>query len=105
MVFSRRNDIKHNIPPQIMFYGDSFITRLKQWDDTYKGDDLPHQWDREILKNAKYVFLGGSIWRNVHLRVQGINVPQKQTQGNTWLQAIQDEYFDPTAVFFVCGGK
>ena len=106
-IYSRRRDIFKCDPPKIVFYGHSYVTRLFRWKNDYVSDTCPKVWDRPLLDSARYVYSGGSVWKNVHDRVQGIGVPQNQTQGDTW-QALLDDInkgYVPTHIFSMCGAN
>ena len=64
-------------------------------------------WDHTILDAARYVYSSGSVWKNVHLSVQGIDVPVNQTQENTWKSLIDDikKGYIPTNLFSNCGSN
>ena len=106
-IYSKRRDIDSCPPPRIVFYGHSFIKRLVDWEKNFTDDYCPMSWDHTILDVAKFVFSSGSTWKNVHSRVQGIDVPRSQTQGNTWKLLLEDmdKGYCPTHLFANCGSN
>ena len=48
-----------------------------------------------------HYYPGGSEWKNVHSRIQGIGTPPSQLQGDTWGMLMSDitKGYSPTHVF------
>ncbi len=42
---------------------------------------------------------------DIHQRVQGIGVPPKQTQGDTWSAVINESTYNPTHLYLICGSN
>ena len=102
---TRRRDIDKCPPPGILFYGASHVKRLKLWNEDFKSDRCPMWYDRKILNASRFVYSGGSKWSDVDTRVQGINVPSSQKQGNTWQQTLDDKTFIATEIYLICGSN
>ena len=105
---TRRNRIEEMLPPKIVFYGDSHIGRLLLWKLDLDHTQFVNDLEDKILRDSRFIYSGGSKWLNVHSRVQGIDVPSHQKQGNTWIRVINDienGYFDPEFLYISCSGN
>ena len=100
----RHRDIKHICPPRILFYGNSCVGRLCWWKEGTYGSSGPDELENIVLSESKFTYSGGAKWSDVHRRVNGLDLPMHQTQGDTW-SPIVEAGFDPLYVFMVVGSN
>ncbi len=84
-IWKRRRQIKNREMPTVLFYGDSQLTRFKNWIKNPNQVEGPTFLDRYVLQHKHFCAVGGSKFSTIHDRVQGINVPPTQPfRGNLW---------------------
>ncbi len=88
--YTRRANIDELKAPNVVYYGDSHIGRLQRWSQYVETNGTFWSLEKKVLSNSRYIYSGGSTWANVHKRVQGVDVPLHQRQGNT-LKKVMDE--------------
>ena len=106
--YKRRHGIEETHRPRIVFYGDSHIGRLLTWYLHTRGLGTADMLEKELLDNSKFIYSGGSRWDTVHNRVQGIEVPEHQRQGNLWdkvMRQVTAGEYKPEYVFISCSGN
>ncbi len=106
--YDRRHDIDSTRAPRIVFYGDSHIGHLYQWSKNIDTSGSPWQLERKVLSDSKYIYSGGSKWTNVHTRVQGIDTPVWQRQGNIWkrvMEDIENSNYETEYLYISCFGN
>ena len=92
-----------NRAPNIVFVGDSHVGRLKEWADSMKDDEQRFLLENKCLGMSQYVYSGGSRWDTLYNRVQGIKVPEHQTQGDTLNAVVNNRKITPEFLFWICG--
>ncbi len=100
----RHRDIKNIDPPKVLYYGDSHMGRLKWWADGDYGRFKPNELEKLVLSGSRFAYSGGSHWSDVHQRVNGINLPVHQKQGDTWGPIVKSD-FVPDYIFMSCGSN
>ena len=100
----RHRDILNIDPPKVLFYGDSHMGRLKWWADGSYGKFKPDNLEQIVLSESRFAYSGGSHWNDVHQRVNGINLPAHQKQGNTWGPIVKSN-FKPDYIYISCGSN
>ncbi len=100
----RHRDIMNIDPPKVLYYGDSHLGRLKWWTDGDYGRFKPNALEEIVLSESRFAYSGGSKWSDVHHRVNGINLPAHQKQGDTWGPIVNSE-FRPDYIYISCGSN
>ncbi len=88
--YKRRIGIDKTHSPEMIFFGDSHITRLYYWSSNKLAKGGPNDLEQKIMGNSRFIYSGGSKWFNVMDRVTAEKVPAHQKQGNLW-QIVADE--------------
>ena len=96
----RHRDIVNIDPPKVLYYGDSHMGRLKWWSDGDYGRFKPNALEDIVLSESRFAYSGGLKWADVHSRVNGINLPAHQKQGDTWGPIVASE-FEPDYIYIM----
>ncbi len=100
------NVLKGQDMPIFLFYGDSHLTRLKDWFKVAADEGGQKKADRDVLCHQHFCAVSGSKFKSVHDRVQGINVPDTQPfRGNLWRYTVNFKELKPDYIVVSLGAN
>ena len=81
---------------------------MHDWITKIRAIGGPSDLEQKAMSKCKFIYSGGSRWGNIHSRVQGIDTPVHQMQGNLW-KKVNDEIaagtYTPEYVFVICSSN